>query len=220
MLPYVLPVGPQKRNPVAIEHARAIGSKALGQAQAILTTVHNTPFGDIVDTEDDLQPLVFSMFRDATRMVKLVSAAMATAEFDAARLESRAADGWTTLTEFADTLVRDHGVSFRTAHRIAAKLIDARQSHPDTPMSVLVADASRETLGSAIELSDAALTKLLSPGHFIEIRQTSGGPAPAQTTMAIRASRALVEADQSWWRASTVALSSAERRLAERSSSL
>src|SRR5437773_67600 len=28
---------PQKRNPVAIEHARAIGSKALGQAQAVFT---------------------------------------------------------------------------------------------------------------------------------------------------------------------------------------
>ncbi len=67
---------PQKRNPVAIEHVRAIGSKAFGQAQAILTTVHNTPFGDIVDTEDDLQPLVFSMFRDARRAVKLIAAAM------------------------------------------------------------------------------------------------------------------------------------------------
>ena len=58
---------PQKRNPVALEHARAIGSKAVGQAQAITTAVHNTPFGDIVDTEDDLQPLVASMFRDAIR---------------------------------------------------------------------------------------------------------------------------------------------------------
>ena len=48
-----------------------------------VTAVHNTPFGDIVDTEDDLQPLVFSMFRDATRAVKLVAAAMTTAEFDA-----------------------------------------------------------------------------------------------------------------------------------------
>jgi argininosuccinate lyase len=67
---------PQKRNPVAIEHARAIGSKALGQAQAIVTAVHNTPFGDIVDTEDDLQPLVFAMFRDATRAVKLVANSM------------------------------------------------------------------------------------------------------------------------------------------------
>src|SRR5262249_35623765 len=77
---------PQKRNPVAIEHARAISSKALGQTQAVFTSLHNTPFGDIVDTEDDLQPLVFSMFRDATRAVKLVAAAAPTAEFDAARL--------------------------------------------------------------------------------------------------------------------------------------
>src|SRR5205814_7547837 len=106
---------PQKRNPVALEHARAIGSKALGQAQAILTAVHNTPFGDIVDTEDDLQPLVFSMFRDATRAVKLVASAIATAQFDAVRLEARAADGWTTLTELADALARGHGVPFRTA---------------------------------------------------------------------------------------------------------
>ena len=121
---------PQKRNPVAIEHARAIGSKALGQAQAVLTSVHNTPFGDIVDTEDDLQPLVFSMFRDATRAVKLVAAAMATAEFDAERLEARAADGWTTLTELADTLVRDHGLPFRTAHAITARLIAARERDP------------------------------------------------------------------------------------------
>src|SRR3954468_15039487 len=97
---------PRKRNPVALEHARAIGSKALGQAQAIVLTAHNTPFGDIVDTEDDLQPLVFAMFRDATRAVKLVAAAMSSAEFDPKALEARAGDGWTTLTELADTLVR------------------------------------------------------------------------------------------------------------------
>src|SRR3954467_6524229 len=73
---------PQKRNPVALEHARAIGSKALGQAQAIITAVHIMPFGEIVDTEDDLQPLVFSMFRDATRAVTLVAASMRTATFN------------------------------------------------------------------------------------------------------------------------------------------
>ena len=76
---------PQKRNPVALEHARAIGSKALGQVSAIMLSVHNTPFGDIVDTEDDLQPLVAAMFRDAARAVTLVGAAMRDAEFDVAR---------------------------------------------------------------------------------------------------------------------------------------
>ena len=114
---------PQKRNPVALEHARAIGSKALGQAVAILLTVHNTPFGDIVDTEDDLQPLVFSMFEDANRAVRLVAAAMASAAFDRARLAARAEEGWITVTELADTLTRDHGVPFKTSHTIASRFV-------------------------------------------------------------------------------------------------
>jgi len=211
---------PQKRNPVAIEHARAIGSKALGQTQAILMAVHNTPFGDIVDTEDDLQPLVYAMFRDATRAVRLVAAAMATAAFDAARLEARAGDGWTTLTELADTLVRDRQVPFRTAHAIAARLMSGRQAQPDRPMAALLADASRELLGAPLEYSEAAVTGMLSPRHFIEVRRTPGGPAPEETARAIAVSQTELDADQSWWKTATDALASAERRLAERSAAL
>src|SRR5580692_7745627 len=133
---------PQKRNPVVLEHARAIASKAFGQAQAIFTCVHNTPFGDIVDTEDDLQPLVFSMFRDATRTIKIVAAAITTAEFDAAQLEARAGEGWTTLTELADTLARDHNLPFRAAHAIAGRLMASRDRNPDRPISELLAEAS------------------------------------------------------------------------------
>ena len=77
---------PQKRNPVALEHARALGSKALGQAQGVSIAVHNTPFGDIVDTEDDLQPLVANAFRDAIRAIRLVAGAMSQATFDVERM--------------------------------------------------------------------------------------------------------------------------------------
>jgi argininosuccinate lyase len=207
---------PQKRNPVAVEHARAIGSKALGQAQAILTAVHNTPFGDIVDTEDDLQPLVLSMFRDATRAVKLVAAAMATAEFDAVQLEARAADGWTTLTELADTLVRDNGVPFRTAHQIAAKLIAAREAEPAAKLSALVARASRELLGTPLQYPDDALERILSPRHFVDVRKTAGGPAPEVTSQAIVASATQLKSDQEWCREATDALRQAETKLSQR----
>jgi argininosuccinate lyase len=211
---------PQKRNPVAIEHARAIGSKALGQAQAIVSTVHNTPFGDIVDTEDDLQPLVFSMFRDATRAVKLVAAAMTTAQFDAERLESRAGDGWTTLTELADTLVRDHELPFRTAHAIASRLIAARQREPNRPLADALAAASSDVLGAPIKYSETALAEILSPRHFVAVRRTLGGPAPEETARAAEVSHQLLAADEAWWEQATNALADAERRLAERSARL
>jgi argininosuccinate lyase len=211
---------PQKRNPVALEHARAIASKALGQALAIVTSVHNTPFGDIVDTEDDLQPLVFAMFRDATRAVKLVAAAMTSAEFDAARLEARAGDGWTTLTELADTLVRDHGLAFKSAHGIASRLIAVRQRDSARSLSESLADASREILGSPLAYSNAQLAEILSPRHFVNVRKTPGGPAPEETARAAKASRQLLEADESWWTNATNALADAERKLAQRSAQL
>ncbi len=211
---------PQKRNPVAIEHARAIGSKALGQAQAIVTAVHNTPFGDIVDTEDDLQPLVVTMFRDAARAVKLVAAAMTTAEFDAARLEARAGEGWTTLTELADTLVRDHQLPFRTAHAIASRLIAGRQRDPSAPLAALVADASRELIGKPLTYSEQALATVLSPRHFVAVRRTLGGPAPEETARAVEASRLQLDADERWWKETTAALAGAEGKLAEAAASL
>ena len=112
---------PQKRNPVALEHARALASKALGQALGAMTAVHNTPFGDIVDTEDDLQPLVDGAFRDGNRAARLVAAAMRGADFDRDLMASRAGQHWITVTELADTLTRDHGLPFKQSHTIASQ---------------------------------------------------------------------------------------------------
>src|SRR5688500_16849057 len=137
---------PQKRNPVALEHARSIGSKAVGQAAGIMLVTHNTPFGDIVDTEDDLQPLVFTMFRDAARSVRLTTAAMACARFDIARMAQRAAEGWITVTELADTLARDHGVAFTAGHAIASRLVAAASARPEAALSLLLREASAEVL--------------------------------------------------------------------------
>jgi argininosuccinate lyase len=207
---------PQKRNPVALEHARAIGSKTVGQAQAILTTIHNTPFGDIVDTEDDLQPLVASMFRDATRTVSLVAATMRDADFDVAKLASRAAEGGTTLTELADTLVRDEGMPFRMAHGIAARLLKARSENPAAPATAALHDASMAVIGRAIDYSEERLTRIMSPQYFIEVRKTLGGPAPEVTARAVTESRRLLEEARAAWRERRDRLARAERLLTER----
>ncbi len=211
---------PQKRNPVAVEHARAIGSKALGQAQAVVMAVHNTPFGDIVDTEDDLQPLVYSMFRDAMRTVTLIAAALRTAEFDGAKLEARAGGGWSTLTEVADRLVRDHGVPFKTAHGIAARLMAGRERDPQAPLSQLVADASLAVHGAALSYTEAELAEILSPRNFVQVRRTLGGPAPEETARAAAASRKEFDSDEAWLNGRTGALAEAEKRLKARCASL
>ena len=211
---------PQKRNPVALEHARAIGSKALGQTQAILLTIHNTPFGDIVDTEDDLQPLVFAMFRDATRVVTLVAAAMKTAEFDRVKLEARAGAGWTTLTELADTLVRDHGLPFKTAHTVAARLVALAAEKKGRPMAELLLEASTDVAPEPIRYSEDGLKAVLSPRRFVEVRRTHGGPAPVETARAAAQSLDALRADERWTAAAVSALADADRQLLARSREL
>jgi argininosuccinate lyase len=211
---------PQKRNPVALEHARAIASKALGQAQAIVLAVHNTPFGDIVDTEDDLQPLVATMFRDATRAVTLVAASMRDAEFDVAKLESRAAAGGTTLTELADHLVREHGLPFRTAHAIAGRLLAAQRSGADTASADLLARVSKDLLGEPLRYTQTDLDRILSARHFVDVRATPGGPAPAETARAIAASEEALAADRGWLDAARAGVAGADARLRERAAIL
>ncbi len=201
---------PQKRNPVALEHARAIGSKAVGQASAILLVTHNTPFGDIVDTEDDLQPLVFTMFRDAGRAVRLVAAALGCARFDTARMAERAAEGWITVTELADTLARDHGVSFKSGHTIASRLIEAACAGSEGSLASLLHDVSKEVLGRPIEIDDAALATILSPQHFVEVRTTPGGPAPSRIAEAIEVSTVALTRDRDWFEEATGRLTAAE----------
>ena len=203
---------PQKRNPVALEHARAIASKALGQSAAIVLTVHNTPFGDIVDTEDDLQPLVAAMFRDAARAVRLVAAAMRGLEFDTTRMAARAAEGWITVTELADTLAREYAVPFRAGHTIASRLVD-RAPRPGEPLSAVLRHVSREVLGREVEIDEATLARILSPQHFVEVRTTHGGPAPSETAKAIAGSEVCLAADDEWLAGTMRRLRDAEERL-------
>jgi argininosuccinate lyase len=208
---------PQKRNPVALEHARALSSKALAQLHGLPLAVHNTPHGDIVDTEDDLQPLVASAFRDATRAVSLVATAMADATFDVARMRERAGQSWVTITELADTLAREHGLSFKAGHAIAGRLVKESEARPGEPLAELLEAVSRDVCGREIRLSDSGLAEILSPEHFVAVRRTHGGPAPEIVALALEASRAAFESDQAAISGRTGALRRAEARLREHS---
>ena len=185
---------PQKRNPVALEHARSILSKAFGELQAIPAMVHNTPFGDIVDTEDDLQPLVWRAFTDAGRGVELTAAAMAEAQFDVGLMRARASEGWVTVTELADTLSRDHGLPFTAAHHAASAVVEQMRSSPGASLPDAVT-AATAAAGREVRLGDAELARILSPEHFVEIRRTAGGPSPQIVAAALTTAQAAAERD-------------------------
>jgi argininosuccinate lyase len=160
------------------------------------------------------------MFRDAVRTVTLVGAAMSHATFDVARLASRAAEGGTTLTELADHLVRQHGLPFKTAHAIATRLLKARRESPDVPLSRTLAAVSSDLIGVPLTYTDAEIHEILSPQHFVAVRRTHGGPAPAETARAVQESGQRMQRDAAWLARTRDALAAAEARVLQRSLAL
>jgi argininosuccinate lyase len=160
------------------------------------------------------------MFRDALRAVTLVDAAMRTAEFNVARLEARAAEGGTTLTELADHLVRTRGLSFKTAHTIVSGLLAARRDHPDVGLGASLAQVSATILGTPLQYTDAEIETIISPKHFVDVRRTLGGPAPSETSRAIDEARRTLDTDRRWLTATRDALAAADARLRERTRAL
>ena len=193
---------PQKRNPVALEHVRALASKALGQSQAVLTVIHNTPFGDTNDVEDDLQPLVANALRDATRSAALFAAALGSAHFDTERLRQRAGADFIVVTELADTLVRNENLPFRIAHAVVAHAVrrahDGERRDAELTHDVLQA-AAVEITGTELKMTVEELRDALDPAHFVRVRDIPGGPAPAETLRALEVERSRSRDDEDWY---------------------
>jgi argininosuccinate lyase len=185
---------PQKRNPVALEHVRILASRALGEAQAVLTCAHNTPFGDVNDSEDNLQPLVSTMFADARRSLALLAGAMRNAEVDVAELARRAGSDFLTVTELADTLVRREGMSFRKAHELVAEAV-AACGQCDEPAAIAAALAK---VHPELKLSREEVELALDPRNFIMVRKVVGGPAPQQTSAALKRARVEQHRIEDW----------------------
>ncbi len=199
---------PQKRNPVALEHSRILASRALGEAQAVFTCAHNTPFGDINDSEDDLQPLVFTMFADASRALRLLAGLLRTADVDRERLARRAGADFMTVTELADTLVRDAGLSFREAHTLVANAVHAAGTD-DSPGAIAAALLAQNP---AIKLDRKAIEQSLDPVHFVKVRRIVGGPAPEVVSEALARARTQQSKIDAWIQSQRRKLDDARQR--------
>jgi argininosuccinate lyase len=198
---------PQKRNPVSLEHARILASRALGEAQAVFLCAHNTPFGDINDSEDDLQPLVFTMFADALRSLRLLAGLLAAAEVDREHLARRAASDFLTVTELADSLVRHTGMSFREAHALVARAVEASGAD-DRPAAIAAVFLSQNP---SLGVDQAVVERALDPRNFVRIRQVPGGPAPDVVAEALERAGGEQRQIEQWIRSKQEMLDAARR---------
>jgi argininosuccinate lyase len=180
---------PQKRNPVPIEHLRHLASMAAGRADAVIMTMHNTPFTDMNDSEGAVQEAGFAAFDDAGRVLRLMAALLPACRIRADRVAATLQAACVTVTELADHLVRAEKLSFRTAHHVAAAtaraVVDA--GAPLAAGYAAFADAFARETGRAPSCDADAFAGIVSPDRFVAVRDRFGGPGPAAMDEALAA---------------------------------
>ena len=207
---------PQKRNPVVLEHLRARLSRLLGQTQTIVMQCHNIPYGDTQDIEDEIEPTLFGAMETAVDILQLYEAVFATLRVNVEHLLSEAAAGFTTVTELADTLVREKELPFRTAHHIVSKMVQqAVKNGLDTAdLSPNMLDsAAKQVTGKPLNLDPLLFKKALDPTEFVTLRASLGGAAPSATTAVLNNQATQLAKDTTWLQAEIDRLQSAEAYL-------
>jgi len=101
-------------------------------------------------------------------------------------------EGFTTATDLADTLVRNHGLPFRQAHDIIVDVVinalergvKAEEITPE-----MVEEASEKATGRRLTVSANELKSALDPYQNLKRRNTEGGPAPEAVKKMMRSRR-------------------------------
>ena len=161
---------PQKRNPDALELARASGARTLGDLTALLATLKGLPSGYNKDLQDDKRAL-FGAVDLIMLVLPAVAGTLGEITFDRGRM--RAALSSTMMaTDLADYLV-GKGSTFRDAHEAVGSLIREAEGK-----SCELTALPHETFSAAHPKFGDDVMEWLDPVQSVARRGVPGGTGP------------------------------------------
>jgi argininosuccinate lyase len=178
---------PQKRNPDALELARASAPRALGDLVTMLGVLKGLPSGYNKDLQEDKRALF-----DAADLMRLVlpavEGALAELTFDETRMRL-ALSSTIMATDLADYLVKK-GSSFRQAHEAVGSLIQEAERH-----GCELGDLSMDSFSAASPLFGPDIHESLDPENSIARRDIPGGTGPEAVRAQLDLARAALAPD-------------------------
>jgi argininosuccinate lyase len=170
---------PQKKNPVALEIVEAQLARATGHLTTLLVALKSTTLGmsrEQVYCDGEVE----AVLREARYAVRITARVVEGLAVDAERALELVESSTSTTTELADALVRDHGLSFRQAHRVVGACV-ARALADGAPIDAsLVCAVAGELLDIGLAVSADEVHRALDARAHVATRDTRGGPAPAE----------------------------------------
>jgi argininosuccinate lyase len=132
-------------------------------------------------------------------------------------------EGFSTMTELADTLVRGTGISFRQAHEVVAHTVlkaVAEGKTADQITAEMVQESAVETLGEKLNISDEDILASIDPIENVNRRNVIGGPAPQEVQRMIAETWERIRSQESRLQAKLENLESARQKLDQAEASI
>ncbi len=171
---------PQKRNPDAAELVRGHSGRILGCLNSLMITMKGLPLAYSKDMQDD-KPPVFEAYDLIGLSLAAMSGMVAAIEFVPARMREVAETGYSTATDLADWLVRDHNMPFREAHHVTGSAVKLCEERGIALCALSVDDLA--TIDP--RLAGCSLPDLSVEGS-VGSRTSIGGTAPVRVQEAVK----------------------------------
>ena len=177
---------PQKKNPDVAELIRGKTGRVYGGLMTLLTVMKGLPLAYNKDMQEDKEAL-FDALDTVKKCLLVITPMLAATKVNQDRMLAGAGGGYTNATDLADYLVRK-GISFRTAHEIAGRVV-AHALGVQKPLEQISLDELRRFS----ELFGEDVYQAIDIRHCLEARWVPGGPAPGAVRDAIAKARTILD---------------------------
>ncbi|MBN18122.1 MAG: argininosuccinate lyase [Chloroflexi bacterium] len=191
---------PQKKNPGTIEHIKAKSGHILGSLISNLTVQKNLNFMHCRDMSVESVEPIWNALKEITGIIILTKATIKRVKVKKSVMLDRVYKNFSTATELADILVRNHNIPFRTAHSIIGNVVakaTSKNLRANDINTELISNASKEITGKPLILSNEELEIGLNPSLNLKNKSTTGSPSFLETKKLIDLNKEILNNQES-----------------------
>lgn len=172
---------PQKKNPDVAEICRAKLSTLNGNLISVLTILKSLPNTYNRDLQE-VSPHLWNSVYTIMDSLDMIIGMMETIKVNKDRMRELSEKNYSTATELADTLVRECGIPFRSAHGIVGEVVRLSIERKVPMEDIIYEVLSKYNLSIDKEKIDIAL----NPYENVKLRKVIGGPSPEEVEKRIK----------------------------------
>lgn len=178
---------PQKRNPDAAELVRGHAGRILGCMTSLMVTMKGLPLAYSKDMQND-KPPVFEAYDLLALSIAAMTGMVGNVTFNTVRMREVAASGFSTATDLADWLVREHGLPFREAHHVTGSVVKTCEAR-----GIGIDAITTDDLAAINPALAASILPDLSVNGSVASRTSTGGTSPIRVREAVAAAKKELE---------------------------